>query len=276
MEMHYAEPSLRFPGFKTRAITLSFDDGNTQDRQLAEILRQYGLKCTFNLTAGRVTDRPYRVQFEEFAEVYQGHEVACHAFTHPFFHMLDAGGISYQLIKDREALEHVLRRPVQGFAYPYGIITDTVQKCLNASGIRYARTGNSSYNFSLPQNFLLWDPTCHQADPKLPELAEKFFTPDDPERPLRIKPKLFYIWGHSYEYEDNWQPLHDMCALLSGKENVWYATNGEIIDYISAFHALRRSANGRYIYNPTDTDVYVTVNCQRDVVLKKGEFTVLE
>ena len=103
-----------------------------------------------------------------------------------------------------------------------------------------------------------------------------FFTPDDLERPHRIKPQLFYIWGHSYEYEDNWQALRDQCALLSGKEEVWYATNGEIIDYLSAFHALRRSVDGRYIYNPTDTDVYITVNFRQNIVLKKGELTVLE
>ena len=275
MYQQYHDISLRFPGFKTKAVTLSFDDGNSEDRQMVEILNQYGLKCTFNVTAGRIAGRPYRVQFEEFADLYNGHEVACHGFTHPFLHMLDAGGISYQLIKDREALEDVLQKPVQGFAYPYGVGTDTVLECLKSCGIRYARTCNNTYRFSLPRNFLLWDPTCHQADPKLPELAEKFFAPDDVEHPHRIKPQLFYIWGHSYEYADNWTALENLCALIGGRKEVWYVTNGEIIDYLSAFYALRRSANGRYIQNPTNLDVYVHVN-DRDVVLKKGEITVLE
>ena len=37
---------------KMKAITLSFDDGVTQDRRLIEILDRYGLKCTFNLNSG--------------------------------------------------------------------------------------------------------------------------------------------------------------------------------------------------------------------------------
>ena len=56
---------------------------------------------------------------------------------------------------------------------------------------------------------------------------------------------------------------------------MWYATNGEILDYVGAFNALRRSANAKYIYNPTDKDVYVFVN-GKNVLLKKGSVTTLE
>ena len=41
--------SLVFPGGKGKACTLSYDDGVVQDRRLAELLRRYGVKCTFNL-----------------------------------------------------------------------------------------------------------------------------------------------------------------------------------------------------------------------------------
>ena len=36
--------TLVFPGGKTRAFTLSYDDGVIQDRRLAELFRQHGLK----------------------------------------------------------------------------------------------------------------------------------------------------------------------------------------------------------------------------------------
>ena len=39
---------MRFNG-KMKAITLSYDDGVTQDRRLVEMLNRYGLKATFNL-----------------------------------------------------------------------------------------------------------------------------------------------------------------------------------------------------------------------------------
>lgn len=44
--------SLVFPGGKSRAFTLSYDDGVVQDRRLAEIFRERGLKCTFNIGSG--------------------------------------------------------------------------------------------------------------------------------------------------------------------------------------------------------------------------------
>ena len=44
--------SLVFPGGKSKAFTLSYDDGVVQDRRLAELLRSRGLKCTFNIGSG--------------------------------------------------------------------------------------------------------------------------------------------------------------------------------------------------------------------------------
>ena len=43
---------LLFPGGKSKAFTLSYDDGVVQDRRLARLFRDYGLKCTFNLGSG--------------------------------------------------------------------------------------------------------------------------------------------------------------------------------------------------------------------------------
>lgn len=88
-------------------------------------------------------------------------------------------------------------------------------------------------------------------------------------------PKLFYLWGHSYEFKDNWDRLDAVCEALGARENVWYATNGEVIDYLDAYRSLRRSANGKYIYNPTDKDVYVWTEKHGDVLLEKGKTTVI-
>ena len=40
---------LRFPNCKTKAVTLSYDDGPTADVQLLKTIDKYGIKCTFNL-----------------------------------------------------------------------------------------------------------------------------------------------------------------------------------------------------------------------------------
>ncbi len=266
----------RFPGFKTKAVTLSYDDGYADDRKMVSVLNDYGIKCTFNINTGKVEGNSAKVQFDEFEELYCGHEVACHTFTHPFLDFLDLGSIAYQIMKDREKLEEVMHRPVEGLAYPYGLdeIPGMID-CVRSCGIRYGRATNATHKFHLPTDYLRWNPTCHQGDPELFKLAEEFLMPDDTEHPWRIRPQLFFIWGHSYEFgrSDTWNHLERICQTLGKKDNVWYATNGDIIDYISAFRALRRSVNSKYIYNPTNTDVYVSVGAEKDILLEKGKLT---
>ena len=48
---------LRFPEGKAKAVTFSYDDGCPEDIRLAEILSEYGLKCTFNLNCERLRQK---------------------------------------------------------------------------------------------------------------------------------------------------------------------------------------------------------------------------
>lgn len=45
------------------------------------------------------------------------------------------------------------------------------------------------------------------------------------------KPQIFYIWGHSYEFDGNhnWDRMEEFCKLISGKENIFYGTNREVL-----------------------------------------------
>lgn len=273
--MKYYEMILRFPEFKRRALTLSFDDGRVEDRKMIEILNRYGIKCTFNLFSGCIGDND-RVQFDELNSLYEGHEIACHSYTHPHLNNLDLGGVAYQIIKDREILEEKTGRIVEGFAYPFCLEeTEGMVDCIKSCGIKYGRTTVTTYNFNLPNDFLRWHPTCWQTDDKIFGLAEEFLKPDNLANFWRLKPLLFCIGGHSYEYKNNWERLENICKAVGGKENVWYATNIEIMNYISAFRSLRRSVNGKIVYNPTDIDVFVTVN-GKGVLIEKGKTTVLD
>ena len=44
------EKVFRFPGFKYKAVTLSYDDGTIYDKKLIEIMSKYGIRGTFNLS----------------------------------------------------------------------------------------------------------------------------------------------------------------------------------------------------------------------------------
>ena len=248
---------LRYPNFREKAVTLSYDDGQIYDRKMVEILDRYGLRCTFNLNSGYLDDGNH-ITSQELPDLYQGHEVAIHTLTHPFLENLSTAGVAYQVIADRKNLESILHQPITGMAYPFGLkdvpgLVDTLRAC----GIRYARTAVGSGSFELPADLLRWPPTCHQASPTLWERIDAFLRPEDPATPpRRIRLRLLNIFGHSYEYEHDWDRLETICRKLSGHREVWYATNGEIADYLTAARSLRFSTDGKYVYNPTATTIY--------------------
>ena len=70
---------------------------------------------------------------------------------------------------------------------------------------------------------------------------------------------LFYIWGHSYEYrtEGDWERMEKLCAMLSKRDDVWYATNIEIYDYVEAYRSLCYSVDLNSVYNPSGIDVWL-------------------
>ena len=69
--------------------------------------------------------------------------------------------------------------------------------------------------------------------------------------------KLFYVWGHSYEFDqcDNWDHMEELVRKVSGRDDVWYATNGEIRAYVEAYRRLVFSADSRTVYNPSAVGV---------------------
>ena len=54
--------------------------------------------------------------------------------------------------------------------------------------------------------------------------------------------------------------MEEICQKLSGHEEIWYATNIEICDYVEAYKRLVYSADGYTVYNPTVTTVWFDVD----------------
>lgn len=259
--------TMAFPGNKTRAFTLSYDDGVIQDRRLAELFRRYGLKCSFNLNSGSLGNQEVRrdpgkkeldvskVQPEELGQVYATHEICGHGLYHSSLESIGAPLAMYEIVEDKRRLEALAGKPLKIFAYPYGRYNDRVVEQLRLAGYQGARTVNSTHGFDLPENFLTWNPTCHHGDPMLMELAKKFVAPDG-----KTAPKLFYVWGHGYELDgdDNWNVMEELAMFLyQFREDIWFATNGEIVDYVNAYRRLETSTDGSFIFNPSALDVVI-------------------
>ena len=70
---------------------------------------------------------------------------------------------------------------------------------------------------------------------------------------------VFYLWGHSYEFEDSntWNIIEEFGEYIGGREEIWYATNMEIYEYVTAWRQLVYSADGTVAYNPTNTELFI-------------------
>ena len=222
---------MMWPGFKRKALTLSYDDGTVFDKKLIEILDKNGIKCTFNLNSGRfLQDR--RMSREESIELYSGsaHEVATHGVYHIPLDKVGAPVAMNDILNDRVALEEMFGTLIQGIAYAFGTYTDEVMDVAKKCGIKYGRTIKPTEKFDLPDNWLCWNPTCSHGHPRLMDLAREFTEYQFGTSYISKKPLLFYLWGHSYSFNDNdnWDVIERFCEYMGGRDDVWYATNIEI------------------------------------------------
>ncbi|MBR6029340.1 MAG: polysaccharide deacetylase family protein [Clostridia bacterium] len=260
-----------FPGGKHKALTLSYDDGRIQDRKLVEIFNRYGLRATFNLNSGLFDRDDRRIQPEEVRTLYEGHEVACHTVTHPTIARCPLPEVAEEVLADRRALEALVGYPVRGLAYPNGSLSEEITRLLPGLGIEYGRVVGSSDSFALPENLMSWQATCHH-NHNLLALGEQF-------NALFKQQYLYlmYVWGHSYEFdmEGGWQLIEEFAKLTGGREDVWYCTNIEYVDWKNAMERLKFSADNRFVYNPNAVSCWIRVNDGEPIELPGGQTTAL-
>lgn len=226
---------------KLKAITFSYDDAVTQDIEFVELLNKYNLKGTFNINSELLNTNNmlirenkrvahYKLHKSDVKGVYDGHEVAVHTLTHPHLPPLEDAEVIRQVEQDRLNLSDIVGYEVIGMAYPGGGVNndDRVAEIIkNNTGVKYSRTTTCTGNFDLQNNLYRFNPTAyHLHFDKLMELGEKFvnMTPD--------KPQIFYVWGHSYEfdfYSDYRVKFEEFLKLISNKDDIFYGTNKEIL-----------------------------------------------
>ena len=267
---------IRFKDGKKKVVTLSYDDGVVYDVQLIEIMSKNGLKGTFNInTAYYLPEDATREEWKgklklsEAKKLYleSGNEVAVHSLTHPFLEQLDECEIIREIVEDRKNIERDYGVVAKGMAFPFGTYDDRVLEIIKNCGISYSRTVKSTENFYLPQNWLTLHPTCHHNNPKLMDLAKRFV-----ESEIWASGSMFYLWGHSYEFntDNNWDVIEEFAKYIGNREDIWYATNIEIYNYVKAYESLITSYDKTIIYNPSAIDVWVDIKGET-LVIKSGE-----
>lgn len=249
---------LRFPGGRAKALTLSYDDDVEENIRFVQILDRYGLKATFNLNMGmfaREGEQTRRMSLAAAQELYKNtpHEIAVHTLTHMPLYSVPDNMATYEVIEDIHRAEQAFGGIVRGMAYPNNSFHAGTGDLLRACGIAYCRTTVATHKFNLPENWLYLNPTCHHDDRQLFELCDRFL-----EKEPRKDAQMFYLWGHTYEFDDhdNWDVIERFAEKMSGRDDIWYATNIEIYDYVQAYRSLIFSADGLVVYNPTVTEVF--------------------
>jgi len=262
---------------KEKCVTFSFDDGRIEDVRLVELFNKYNLKSTFHLNNPGFEENfkhflkdPKFVSPDTYKVQYAGHEISCHGATHAFLVYTPDEYIRQEIRENKIFLEEHCGYPVRGMSYPFGSYDQRVIEACRAEGMEYARCPGETMNFGIPTDFMQWSSTCHYSRVDN-ELVERFFSPM-----LFNFMRLFYVWGHSYEIEteEQWQRVEEMCKMVSGKDDVWYATNIEIVDYLNAMRGLRFSANCTTVYNPSAMDVWIKVD-RAPVCIPAGKVVAL-
>jgi hypothetical protein len=128
-----------------------------------------------------------------------------------------------------------------------------------------------SYNFSIPKDFLRWEPSIHQ-------FGKAYFIPNDSandKKELAIFYKLvgdflksdalalFDVWGHSWENDgdgNRWVEMENFFKQVSKRNDIHYTTQIDLVDYINAYKNLKFSVDKKIVKNLSSIDVYIKMD----------------
>ena len=205
-----------------KIVSLSFDDGTVYDLKFIELLNKYNIKATLNLNSELADfvwyygDRPIeRLDLTNHKSAYDGHEVASHSLTHPYFSSLTEEESIRQVGEDVKNLSHIFGYKVEGFAFPFHDQTEeniaTVKENVDLSYIRYSyldHSGTHRDRYHIHINALYDDEDIYW------RLEE--FKADNKEN------GLFVIAGHAYEFEmkNDWEKIEKLLSYLKNDDAI--------------------------------------------------------
>lgn len=277
---------MRFPNGKAKAVTFSYDDGRKSDIRFSDMLERYGLKCTFNINGAKFRNDEHHLTHDDIQKyiIDRGHEIAVHGYYHRASGTLRAIEGIRDVLDNRIELEQEFDTIIRGMAYPDSGVTnfvnadysyEKVKNYLTELDIAYSRTlGGDNGRFFLPDDWHAWVPTSHHNNDNLFGWIDIFLKLDMSENMYIAsrRSRLLYVWGHSFEFDsnNNWDRGEEICKRLGGHDDIWYATNIEIYDYVNAYNSLIYSADNTKIYNPTLKTIWLDID-KKLYEIKPGE-----
>lgn len=120
-------------------VSITFDDGLSEQNAAAEILHKHGLRGTFYISSGAVGTPGYFEHGDLTRLASLGHEIGGHTVSHPDLTTLPPDEARRQVCADRTTLAGWGFRATS-FAYPYGSHNRSTEVIARECGYRSART----------------------------------------------------------------------------------------------------------------------------------------
>lgn len=239
---------------RERIFTISWDDGNVLDLKLLNLLDRYHLRGTFYIPKKyeRMT-----LSDEQIKSIGKEQEIGAHTISHVDLTAVSKEEAKREIEESKRHIEDLTGREVSMFGYPKGKHDAQTKELVRAAGFAGARTvenigleiGDDPYQMGatlqvypfplrkkyfgrrifLPLNYY----SRKMREYRLPfksylswrGLARGFFDV------FKEKGGVFHLWGHSWEIEKYgmWQDLERFFEYASGRDDVEYLTNGEMI-----------------------------------------------
>ncbi|HVA01748.1 MAG TPA: polysaccharide deacetylase family protein [Terriglobia bacterium] len=249
-----SEVAIAFP----RIVTTSWDDGDSYDLRVAEILQARKLAGTFYVPiaghqgSSAMDDRDLR------ALGSGGFEIGAHGLSHRVLSHCAKEKLAQEVETCKKRLEEILGTEVRMFAYPRGRYSGTAIRSVKQAGYAGARTTQmlvQALNFDpykMPTTVHVFPHSksdyvrnaaraadfgagwryltqLRQVDSWV-ELAKIMF-----DSVLR-EGGIFHLYGHSWEIDEMglWNDLKEVLDYVSMREGVLYLSNAGILDYAPA------------------------------------------
>lgn len=124
-------------------VLITVDDGNVSDVDVVlPMLRARGLRATFFLLPGFFGERGFVGEDEARGLVEAGMTVGSHGMCHVPWRNLPADDAPAEFVDSRERLSHVVDRPVDLAAAPFGAYDRRAVSRARAAGYRYLYTSD--------------------------------------------------------------------------------------------------------------------------------------
>ena len=111
--------AVRYP--QEPSVCITFDDGCETDLiAAAPVLREFGFRATFYLTAGFLGTPGY-LKADQVRELDAlGFEVGCHSMTHPYLSDLSDAELGREIVDAKVQIEQMLGHVIEHFSCPGG------------------------------------------------------------------------------------------------------------------------------------------------------------